>query len=135
MKIKLRKDAPWPEVTMPEGQVVSKTKWIDEFESPSLGAIKKYLEYSEKATPIEKEAVEIIEEPIIEEVAEETVGEATEEVEFVESPKTFSTMTKKELQSYCDENSIEYESTDKKADLLEKVLAFDDPVLASDEIV
>lgn len=127
MKIKLRKDAPWPEVTMPEGQVVSKTKWIDEFESPSLGAIKKYLEYSEKATPIEKEAVEIIEEPLIE--------EATEEVEFVESPKTFSTMTKKELQSYCDENRIEYESTDKKADLLEKVLAFDDPVLTSDEIV
>jgi len=135
MKIKLRKDAPWPEVTMPEGQVVSKTKWIDDFESPSLGAIKKYLEYNEKATPIEKEAVEIIEEPIIEEVAEETVGEVTEEVELIESPKTFSTMTKKELQSYCDENSIEYESTDKKADLLEKVLAFDDPVLASDEIV
>ena len=131
MKIKLRKDAPWPEVTMPEGQVVSKTKWIDEFESPSLGAIKKYLEYSEKATPIEKETVditeEIIEEPLIE--------KATEEVELVESPKTFSTMTKKELQSYCDENSIEYESTDKKADLLERVLSFDDPVLASDEIV
>jgi len=134
MKIKLRKDAPWPEVTMPEGQVVSKTKWIDEFESPSLGAIKKYLEYSEKATPIEKEDATPVQETS-ETVEEPPIEEVTEEVELVESPKTFSTMTKKELQVYCDENSIEYESTDKKADLLEKVLAFDDPVLASDEIV
>jgi len=134
MKIKLRKDAPWPEVTMPEGQVVSKTNWIDEFESPSLGAIKKYLEYSEKATPIEKEDATPVQETS-ETVEEPPIEEVTEEVELVESPKTFSTMTKKELQVYCDENSIEYESTDKKADLLEKVLAFDDPVLASDEIV
>lgn len=127
MKIKLRKDAPWPEVTMPEGQVVSKTKWIEEFESPSLLAIKKYLEYSEVDTPVEKEA-EIIEPEV--EAIEETL-----EVEIVESPKTFSTMTKKELQVYCDENSISYDSADKKADLLEKVLNFDDPVLSSSEVV
>jgi hypothetical protein len=111
MKIKLRKDAPWPEVAMPEGQVVSKIKWIDEFESASLLAIKKYLEYKEECC-IEKE------------------------IPLYEEKKTnFSEMSKEELKLFCEQNNIDFSSSDKKSDLLDKVTIFYDPVLSSTDVV
>lgn len=56
----------------------------------------------------------------VEEVAEEVAEEVIEEVaeEIVEEVLDLSTMTKKELQTLCDEKGLEYKAFDNKSILL-----------------
>ena len=129
--IKLKKEAPWEEVTLKNGKI-NKKDWIEE--NLDISPIKKWVEYKQKEfenikqensivepelkpkkiensiveAKIEKEESLIVEDSIEKEVESETIKEKLD----------YSTMTKKELVGICKEKNIDCVGK-KKEEILE----------------
>lgn len=120
--IRLKKDAPWNEVTLKNGKI-NKTDWVEE--NLDISPIKKWVEYKQKEfenikqensivepelkpKKVEKEESLIVEDSIEKEV----------ESEIVEEKLDYSTMTKKELVEVCKEKNIDCAGK-KKEEILE----------------
>ena len=120
--IRLKKEAPWNEVTLKNGKI-NKTDWVEE--NLDISPIKKWVEYKQKEfenikqensivepelkpKKIEKEESLIVEDSIEKEV----------ESEIVEEKLDYSTMTKKELVEVCKEKNIDCAGK-KKEEILE----------------
>lgn len=108
-EIKLKQNAPWKDFTLSDGFKVSKIYWIVDDGTHILQPVESWLE-RRNATPSE---------PICPNI--ESVEESLLRLD------SYKLMTRKELQDYCKTNNITFELTDKKADLLEKVLAVENP--------
>ena len=131
--IRLKKDAPWNEVTLKNGKI-NKTDWVEE--NLDVSPIKKWVEYKQKefenikqensivepelkSKKIEKKESLIVEDPMEKEV--EIIKENSEkevESEIVEEKLDYSTMTKKELIEVCKEKNIDCVGK-KKGEILE----------------
>lgn len=129
--MKLKKEAPWEEVTLKDGKI-NKKDWIEE--NLDISPIKKWVEYKQKEfenikqensivepelkpkkientiveAKIEKEESLIVEDSIEKEVESETIKEKLD----------YSTMTKKELVEVCKEKNIDCAGK-KKEEILE----------------
>ena len=137
--IRLKKDAPWNEVTLKNGKI-NKTDWVEE--NLDISPIKKWVEYKQKEfenikqensivepelkpKKVEKEESLIVgpelkskkiekkESLIVEDSIEKEV-----ESEIVEEKLDYSTMTKKELVEVCKEKNIDCAGK-KKEEILE----------------
>ena len=117
--IRLKKEAPWNEVTLKNGKI-NKTDWVEE--NLDISPIKKWVEYKQKEFENIKQENSIvepelkpkkIENSIVEEKLEKEV-----ESEIVEEKLDYSTMTKKELIEICKEKNIDCVGK-KKEELLE----------------
>lgn len=90
--MKLKKEAPWEEVTLKDGKI-NKKDWIEE--NLDISPIKKWVEYKKKEFENIKQENSIVE------------VEIKQEKEVVKEKLDYSTMTKKELVAICEEKNID----------------------------
>jgi len=120
--IRLKKDAPWNEVTLKNGKI-NKTDWVEE--NLDISPIKKWVEYKQKEFENIKQENSIVEPELkskkIEKKESLIVEDSIEkevESEIVEEKLDYSTMTKKELVEVCKEKNIDCAGK-KKEEILE----------------
>ena len=120
--IRLKKDAPWNEVTLKNGKI-NKTDWVEE--NLDISPIKKWVEYKQKEFENIKQENSIVEPELkpkkVEKeeslIVEDLMGKEAES-EIVEEKLDYSTMTKKELVEICKEKNIDCAGK-KKEEILE----------------
>ena len=120
--IRLKKDAPWNEVTLKNGKI-NKTDWVEE--NLDISPIKKWVEYKQKEFENIKQENSIVEPELKPKKVEkeeslivEDLMEKEVESEIVEEKLDYSTMTKKELVEICKEKNIDCAGK-KKEEILE----------------
>jgi len=112
--IRLKKEAPWNEVTLKNGKI-NKTDWVEE--NLDISPIKKWVEYKQKEFENIKQENSIIEPELKPKKIENSTVEDSIEKE-VEEKLDYSTMTKKELVEVCKEKNIDCAGK-KKEEILE----------------
>ena len=115
--IRLKKEAPWNEVTLKNGKI-NKTDWVEE--NLDISPIKKWVEYKQKEFENIKQENSIVEpelKPKKIEKEESLIVESSIEKE-VEEKLDYSTLTKKELIEICKEKNIDCAGK-KKEEILE----------------
>lgn len=120
--IRLKKEAPWSEVTLKNGKI-NKTDWVEE--NLDVSPIKKWVEYKQKEFENIKQENSIVEPELKSKKIEKkesliVEGSIEKEVEseIVEEKLDYSTMTKKELVEICKEKNIDCAGK-KKEEILE----------------
>lgn len=117
--IRLKKEAPWNEVTLKNGKI-NKTDWVEE--NLDISPIKKWVEYKQKEFENIKQENSIVEPELKPKKVENTIVEdlikKEVESEIVEEKSDYSTMTKKELVEVCKEKNIDCAGK-KKGEILE----------------
>ena len=113
--IRLKKDAPWNEVTLKNGKI-NKTDWVEE--NLDISPIKKWVEYKQKEFENIKQENSIVEPELKPKKIENTIVEDLIEKEIVKEKLDYSTMTKKELIEICKEKNIDC-TRKKKEEILE----------------
>ncbi len=120
--IRLKKEAPWNEVTLKNGKI-NKTDWTEE--NLDVSPIKKWVEYKQKEFENIKQENSIVEPELKpkriekeESLIVEDLIEKEVESEIVEEKLDYSTMTKKELVEICKEKNIDCAGK-KKGEILE----------------
>ena len=117
--IRLKKEAPWNEVTLKNGKI-NKTDWVEE--NLDISPIKKWVEYKQKEFENIEQENSIVEPELkpkkIENTTVEDLIEKEVESEIVEEKLDYSTMTKKELVEVCKEKNIDCAGK-KKEEILE----------------
>ena len=117
--IRLKKEAPWNEVTLKNGKI-NKTDWVEE--NLDISPIKKWVEYKQKEFENIKQENSIVElelkpKKIENSIVEDSIEKEVES-EIVEEKLDYSTMTKKELVEICKEKNIDCTGK-KKEEILE----------------
>ena len=117
--IRLKKEAPWNEVTLKNGKI-NKTDWAEE--NLDISPIKKWVEYKQKEFENIKQENSIVEPELkpkkIENSIVEDLIEKEVESETIKEKLDYSTMTKKELVEICKEKNIDCVGK-KKEEILE----------------
>ena len=117
--IRLKKEAPWNEVTLKNGKI-NKTDWAEE--NLDISPIKKWVEYKQKEFENIKQENSIVEPELkpkkIENSIVEDLIEKEVESETIKKKLDYSTMTKKELVEICKEKNIDCVGK-KKEEILE----------------
>ena len=106
--IRLKKDAPWNEVTLKNGKI-NKTDWVEE--NLDISPIKKWVEYKQKEFENIKQENSIIEPELKPKKIENSIVEDSMKKEagseIVEEKLDYSTLTRKELVEICKEKNID----------------------------
>ena len=116
--IRLKKEAPWNEVTLKNGKI-NKTDWVEE--NLDISPIKKWVEYKQKEFENIKQENSIVDPELKSkkiEKEENSIVEDLIEKEVVKEKLDYSTMTKKELIEICKEKNIDCTGK-KKEEILE----------------
>ncbi|MFA7143277.1 MAG: hypothetical protein WC175_04780 [Candidatus Dojkabacteria bacterium] len=116
-------------VEEPVEEVVEEPDWIEVVEEPVEEVVEEPVEevVEEPVEEVVEEPVEeVVEEPdwieIVEEPVEEIVEEPVEEVEEEVYRVALSNLTKQELKGYLTKAGVEFQSNDKKSELVELMI-------------